>query len=396
MVNKDRLERDLKRLGAIGWREEHGLARMAYSEQYIEARDYVQRLMTEAGMLTRVDPVGNLFGFVAGSCPETKTILLGSHLDAVPGGGIYDGAVGVIGALEAVRGIREQGLVTRHSLEVAAFIAEEGGDLGGTFGSRAFVGEVPTDMPDEVLGQYRLSIADVEASRGNTDSYCCYLELHIEQGPVLWEKGIPIGIPTAIVGISRYKVRIVGEANHAGTTPMINRKDALRAAVRVLDRWYDLVDHAHGFVCNIGTLKILPGSVAVVPGEVEFVLELRSTDDATTELGAREFEEMLHTTVAIPSQFELLVRKPAVRMSESLVNVIQTSCAELGIQYLLMPSGASHDASPLARHIPAGMVFVPSVKGVSHRKDEFTPIDDIATGVEVLMRALLGADGRIP
>jgi N-carbamoyl-L-amino-acid hydrolase len=386
MADRRRLEQDLMELGAIGWRDGHGMDRPAYSSNYDSARDFVQRRMKEAGLSTRVDSVGNLFGLYPGKGSNSKTILMGSHLDAVSGGGKYDGVVGVIGALEAVRSLKESGITLDKDLEVVAFTSEEGSDLGGTFGSRCFTGLTPKVAPS-TLKQYGLTQEMVTGAQADMSKYCSYLELHIEQGPVLWERQIKIGIPTAIVGITRYRVTCIGQTNHAGTTPMALREDALKTAVELLHRWYASTEDITDFVYNVGWLNVQPGSVAVVPGQVDFLLEVRSTDNAVTDQAVAMFCNLLEDYNNCT--MELIVQKPAVKLTTSLVNIIKQVCQEKGIGHLLMPSGASHDASPISHFLPTAMVFVPSVHGISHSQDEFTSIDDIACGVDVLEQTLV-------
>ena len=210
------------------------------------------------GMETRIDGVGNLFGRYDGKEKGAKSFLVGSHLDAVPGGGKYDGALGILAGIEVSRRIREERGPLRHPLEVVAFTAEEGGPLGGTFGSRAFTGLVSRDVPNDILSSFGLSHEVIEKSRGKKEDYLAYLELHIEQGPILWRRNIAIGIPTGIVGITRYKIDICGQANHAGTTPMEERRDAMRSASS-LARWFTGRATAAGkndFVCNVGVFSL--------------------------------------------------------------------------------------------------------------------------------------------
>lgn len=391
-IDKQRLENNLKKLGLIGFEDGLGMNRPAYSANYIAARSFVEQTMLQAGMNTRVDRVGNLFGTLPGKNQNGKTILLGSHLDAVPGGGIYDGAMGVVGAIEAVQAIKEAGISLNHSLEVVGFTAEEGGDLGGTFGSRTFVGLTAGKTAPGILNKYELATTDLAASQGNLDNYRCYLELHIEQGPVLWKRQIPIGIPTAIVGITRYAITITGEANHAGTTPMDERNDAMRETAAVMTKWYDFATKQNEFVCNIGILTISPGTVTIIPEKVEFILEIRSTEASITQFAAEKFKEILAACCPGKSEMSLIIEKPPVKLDEKIIAAMANGCSDMGIQPIKMPSGASHDASPIAHYMPTGMIFVPSVKGISHARNEYTAIDDIGVGVAALVNTIFNID----
>ena len=393
-MNKQRFLKSLDELGRIGWQDGKGLYRMAFSEAFLAGRDYVANLMTEAGMSVRVDPVGNIFGRYEGSKPNGKTILTGSHLDSVPGGGIYDGPLGVLSSLEAARSLHEKGLL-RNALEVVGFNGEEGGDMGGTFGSRAICGSVKTFPSDDIMSGLGLSRDIIASAKKDLSEYLCYLELHIEQGPVLWRRGIELGIPTAIVGITRYLVTVTGQANHAGTTPMAERRDAVKEAVRLLHKWYDVVDALQAgasdghknFVCNVGVIEAVPNSAAVVPGEASFVLELRSTDDSMIGFLKGRFDELL-PSVCLPVSTELMVSKPAVILDDKLRGTIRAVCRDNNVKFLDMPSGAGHDASPLAQCLPAAMIFVPSIEGISHSMEENTDPEDMVRGAEILEKTL--------
>jgi hydantoinase/carbamoylase family amidase len=387
-MNSQRLLSNIESLGRIGWEEGKGLYRTAFSEAFVKGRDFVADLMEKAGMKVRVDPVGNLFGRYENGNPHAPAILMGSHLDSVPGGGKYDGHLGVLSALEAAQSFHERGS-TGYPVEVVGFNAEEGGEMGGTFGSRAVCGDIEELPAADVLRSLRLTPEGIASSRLDFSQYLAYLELHIEQGPVLWRKGIPIGIPTAIVGITRYRVTVEGQANHAGTTPMGERKDALKEAVNLLSRWYKWVEavQEENFVCNVGSFALEPNAASIVPGKASFVLELRSTDDAIVEMLGKRFRDLLSQT-ALPAYMTPNISKPAVELDESLRYLIRESCRELGLESLDMPSGAGHDASPIAKHIPSGMIFLPSIDGISHSPAENTFAEDIIRGERVLEKIL--------
>ena len=395
-MNSQRFLSSVESLGQIGWEDGKGLYRTAFSEAFVKGREFVAGLMKEARMDVRVDSVGNLFGRYEGNNKNAPAVLLGSHLDSVPGGGKYDGHLGVLSALEAARSLHERGALFC-PVEVVGFNAEEGGDMGGTFGSRAVCGDVKSLPAPEVLASLNLSAEKIASAKLDFSKYRAYLELHIEQGPVLWRRKIPIGIPTAIVGITRYLITMEGQANHAGTTPMDERKDAMKEAVKLLARWYDQVDEMCGaeksekdeknFVCNVGTFALEPGSASVIPGMASFALELRSTNDTVVKMLAGKFRELLQS-MALPASMELMISKPAVTLDESLRALIRDTCREMKIASLDMPSGAGHDASPLAMKIPSAMIFVPSTDGISHNLEENTSNGDMLLGVEVLEKTL--------
>lgn len=389
-INENRFLNDLFAQGKIGWRAGHGLQRLAYSTSYLEARAWLKGKMEEAGLKTRVDGVGNLFGRLEGK--SKKAILTGSHLDSVDNGGIYDGPLGIIAALEVLRTVKESGELPKHSLEVVAFIGEEGEPLGGTFGSRAFAGLLPTGYRREQLARFSVGEKAIAESKGELDKYAAFIELHIEQGPFLERRGIEIGVPSGIVGITRLAVSVKGAANHAGTTPMAERKDAMRAAAELIHNWFGWMDGQKELVCNIGVLELSPGHVSVVPEEARFVLELRSIDDAAVERACSKFSAMAERSAPCSVSIEKLGAKPAVLLDERLVKTIKESAGKAGYSAAVMPSGASHDSSPLAHVIPTGMIFVPSHNGISHSKDEFTSDADLIRGAKVLKEAVLRID----
>jgi len=391
-VNGRRLLDHLLAQGQIGWVEGLGLDRDAYSPAYQEARKFARACMEAAGMTTRADSVGNLFGLLPGSDSGAPRILAGSHLDAVRGGGIYDGAYGVFAAIEAAHSLREQGIRLRRGLEAVAFIGEEGGPLGGTFGSRALCGLVRELPAPAVLAERGLSAGDIAAAKAAPHAYACYLEAHIEQGPMLERRGLDIGIPTGIVGIARYRCRVHGEANHAGTTPMAERKDALYAGIHAIDSWLRFMGREPEMVCNVAEIAIAPGQIGVVAGEFAFTVEIRSQRQQDTDRAVSRLRDILADVPPCRAEMELLVAKPAARLDPQLIALVDGCCQRMGVRYQQMPSGASHDASPLARTMPAAMIFVPSRLGISHNPDEYTAPAALVKGAEALLNTIAAID----
>lgn len=395
IISPDRFLADLEALGRIGWVDGEGMDRPAFSPSYETARKFVEEKMKDAGLAVTVDGVGNIFGTLEGSDPCLPAIYAGSHLDAVPGGGKYDGSLGVMAALEAARSIREKNLPLRHSLVVAGFTGEEGGEMGGTFGSRAFAGLLEEPLPAERLARVGLTPEGVRSAKADPGRIACYFELHIEQGPYLERRNIPIGIPTGIVGISRYAVRLEGEANHAGTTPMKERKDAMREAAELLSEWFAWTDTRDDFVCNVGVFSLHPGAVAIVPGRADFLLEIRSLKDPIMDEIAAKFRFFLEKRKNVSASMEPVVWKGAADLDPLLQTAVEAACEEAKASSVRMPSGASHDANPMARITRAGMIFVPSAGGISHSKEEYTSPEDLARGADILARAVLEADRRL-
>ncbi len=391
-INKERLLATLAEQGRIGWDNDTGLQREACGAAHAEVRNFLRAKMDALGMVTRVDAVGNVFGLLPGTDPTKKIILSGSHLDSVPGGGIYDGNYGVFAALEAASAIVEQNVKLRHGFEVVGFNAEEAGPLGGTFGSRAFTGLLKTPPTPEVFAKMGLDADCASSARADMGHYRAFLEAHIEQGPVLYRKGIPIGIPTGIVGITRYFCRLEGEANHAGTTPMLERKDAFYEASVMLAQWMGEMRQKTDVVCNIGKFQIEDGEAGVVPGSVVFIVEIRSRHERETDAAAESLAKLLKANKVCRVTWEKLVEKPPVLLNEGMMKLIEQACAHRNLPCLLMPSGASHDASPIAQVMPTGMIFVPSKDGVSHNKQEHTDADQLYNGVCVLAESILILD----
>ena len=395
IISADRFLADLEALGRIGWVDGEGMDRPAFTPSYDAARKFVEERMKDAGLSAKIDGVGNLFGRLEGSDPSLPAIYAGSHLDAVPGGGKYDGPLGVMAALEAARTIREKALPLRHPLVVAGFTGEEGGEMGGTFGSRAFAGLLQEPFPAEKLSRVGLTADGILSAKGDPGGIACYFELHIEQGPYLERRSIPIGIPTGIVGISRYAVRLEGEANHAGTTPMKERKDAMREAAELLSEWFAWTDTRDDFVCNVGVFSLHPGADAIVPGRADFLLEIRSLRDSIMDEAAAQFRSLLEKRKKVSVSMEPVVWKGAVDLDPLLQDAVEAACRETDVPSVRMPSGASHDANPMARITRAGMIFVPSTGGISHSKEEYTSPEDLARGADILARAILEADRRL-
>ena len=394
-INRERFLRDFAELSEFGATPD-GLAREAGSEAYFRARDFLREKMELYGLETVVDAAGNLFGSLKGSAlhgKSCKRILSGSHLDSVTDGGVYDGPLGIISALEVLKTLQDSGYKNRHTLEVAAFNAEEGGPLGGTFGSRVFAGILdPGDVSDEVLDSYGMNIDELLAAKGSISDYAAFLEVHIEQGPVLWNNGISIGVPTGIVGISRYSVVIGGAANHAGTTPMKQRRDAMQTAARLLDEWFKWAVDREDFVCNVGTFKLEPGHVSIVPSGAHFVLELRSLSLNTMREAALKFKSIAGKEDICTVKVNLMGEKHPIALNNAVIETICSVCEESDISFIRMPSGASHDSAPMALIMPAGMIFVPSANGISHSKEEHTTEDDMVRGAECLLGAILKLD----
>jgi N-carbamoyl-L-amino-acid hydrolase len=382
-----------------------GVSRVAYSDADVAGRRYTIDLMRAAGLDPRVDAAGNIFGRRAGSDASLPPILFGSHIDSVPNGGNFDGDLGTLAALSALEALAAANVRTRHSLEMAVWSAEESATFTGLNGSRIVAGDVkPSDMDKVWNGMTRADairkiggapdrITDAIRQRG---AHHCYLELHIEQGGVLERERIPVGVVEGIVSIDRYEVTVTGLANHAGTTPMADRQDALLAASHLTIGVRQVVTAEPGRqVGTVGRLDVTPNSPNVIPGVVRLTIELR---DLSPERLARLAERIRMRAAEIAREtktsieFANISRTPPAIAAEDVQRAIERSAGQLGLTTQRMPSGAGHDAQMMAQLSPMGMIFVPSVRGISHSPLEFTDWVDCARGADVLLGAILEMD----
>lgn len=389
-INTKRLMEHIKTLGGIGFDEKIGTTRLAYSEAFRAGADYVQQLMENTGLMVHRDSVGNLTGLMPGK--NKKRIAMGSHIDTVPGGGMYDGALGVLSAIECLQTMKENGYKNEYSFEVIAFNEEEGNVIGGTFGSKCFVGIKPEEAEMKNMKKHGLTMEDVLSSRRRKQDYKCYLELHIEQGGILENNSMQVGIVDGIVGIVRFGAVVNGTSNHAGTTPMYLRDDALEKACRIIPSLIDTVKNKYStMVCTVGDLRVSNGAVNVIPGKVEFLIEMRNPSLppmlAVVEW-LRETYEPLGLEVT-----QYMNQKETVMDSE-LIGVLEEVCNKSDVSFQHVFSGAGHDAINMSTLTPTAMLFIPSRGGISHSKLEYSSPEDISIGTTVLLDALLQLDSR--
>jgi beta-ureidopropionase / N-carbamoyl-L-amino-acid hydrolase len=404
-VNRERLRRSLEQLSIYGRPPAgsfaDGVSRVAYSDADVAGRKFAMEGMRAAGLEPRVDAAGNIFGRRPGRDGSLSPILFGSHIDSVPSGGNFDGDLGSMAALEVMLTLRENTVATRHPLQVVIWSNEE----GGLVGSRAAAGELAASDLNHLAGG--LTLAQGIAKLGGDPSgirnarlgaapFRCYLELHIEQGGTLHEAKVPIGVVEGIVSIDEYDVEIHGFANHAGTTPMPDRRNALLAAAKLIEAVQDVVTREPGRqVGTVGQLQVLPNARNVVPGVVKHSIELRDLSASKIASLAEEIKRraaqiarQTNTQIAIT---QLEHDPPAVATPE-IQSAVEQAAAQLGLRTMRLPSGAGHDAQMMARLGPMGMIFVPSVGGISHSPKEFTPWQDCANGADVLLHTILLLD----
>lgn len=400
-ANGARVNGWLAQFDAIG-RTAGGINRVAYSEADLAGRRFTLGLFRDAGLSTRLDAAGNIVGRLEGAEPSLPPILIGSHVDSVTDGGNYDGPVGSFGAIEVARSLREQGVRLRHPLEVVVWQNEE----GGTIGSKLAVGAIGERDLDAVarsgktlregiglVGGTVSRLSDSVRARGSVHAY---LELHIEQGGTLERSNLRIGTVTGIVGLRWMDVVIEGFANHAGTTPMDQRQDALLAAARFTVAVNDAIRAEPGRqVATVGRLVASPNTRNVNPGRVELTVDLRDLEVPTLdrfETRLRQLASEIGGTTGTRFSVSKSVDSLPAMADGRMMDWIDQTAAALGLSSQRMPSGAGHDAQEVAHVAPMAMIFVPSVGGISHSPKEFTHPGDVASGVDVLLNAVVRAD----
>ncbi len=402
-VNGDRIQQHITDLSKFGTNPEGGVSRVAFSDADIAGRDYVKKLMQDAGLAVRIDTAGNILGRREGSNAKLPPILIGSHTDSVPGGGNYDGDVGVIGAIEVAQTLQERGVRLKHPLEVVVFADEE----GGTVGSFAMIGQLQAAALDLMTHSGKTIRDGIRAIGGDPDRLAeaarkpgdlkAYVELHIEQGAILDESDIDIGVVEGIVGIRWWDVTIEGVPNHAGTTPMNRRRDAMLSAAEFALAVNRVATSMPGRqVATVGRIRAEPGAPNVIPGKVVLSLEIRdlATDKMTVVYDAIRAEaDKIAQARQTPFTFtQLKVSSEPAPTDQRLQRIIAKAASSLNLTSKVMPSGAGHDAQEISHIAPTGMIFVPSVGGVSHSPKEFTSQQDMANGANVLLQTVLAID----
>lgn len=404
-VRLDRLQADFEAFAAIGRTAGGGSGRLAFSEADRQGRAFIRERMAAAGLEVYEDPAGNIHGYRRGM-EEGLRVATGSHSDSVENGGHFDGAVGLLGGLEVLRALREAGIVTRRGLEVISFLAEEPNRFGlSCIGSRGLCGRLSRRLLEERRDPEGRSLAEALQAMGVSPEsllavkpgdfrYHAFIEVHVEQGRTLYDRKVPLGLVTDIVGAYRYRVRFVGQADHAGGTPMDRRRDALAAAaegvlaVERICRSY----HARDIVGTVGVLRVVPGAINVIPGECEMILEVRGRAHFPKSIPVAEIRAAFEETARrreVALEVETLMEDES-RTVSPLVQETIASCAEsLGYPYLRMPSRTGHDAMHLAEHSPVGMIFLPSREGIGHHPAEWTDWEDIERGLKLLAASLV-------
>lgn len=405
-VDQDRLEKRIFDLAEFGIQPNGETERVAFSDADIEARNWVIKTLEDFGMVVKVDATGNIIGTRKGSEASFKPIAFGSHIDRVPNGGNYDGCVGSMAALEVIETLNEHNISTKHPLEVIIFPNEEGGVMGsramaGNLGKSALgvVNSTGYSMGEGIMriGGDTTKLMEAKREKG---SLAAFLELHIEQGGKLEKENLDIGVVEGIVGLNWWDVVFTGFANHAGTTPMNARQDALLAAAKYIVAVNEITNSFEGTqVGTVGRIKAEPGAPNVIPGKVTASLEIR---DLSLEVIQKVYQAIKKKTEQIAKESNVTVEflpldttaEPALT-DTAIQNEIESSAKALGLSYKYMPSGAGHDAQDISRFAPVGMIFVPSKGGISHSPKEFTSAEDMANGANVLLQTILALDKKL-
>lgn len=401
-VDGERVNSHLKELARFGATPEGGTHRLAYTEADLEARQYAMKLMRDARLEVSIDVAGNIVGRRAGSDRSLKPLMIGSHIDSVPAGGSYDGQVGSMGAIEVAQTLSENNIRLRHPLEVILFQNEEGGTIGSLALARGLTEKdlsIVTNSKKTIregikfIGGDPEKLASVVRRKGELAGY---VELHIEQGGVLDQEKINIGVVEGIVGVFWWEVTIEGFANHAGTTPMNNRRDALLAAAKYIDAVNRIVTSVPGRqVGTVGKIQAFPGAFNIVPGRVATSLGLRDLDAAKVQILYEKIQtEVRQIEAATGTKFDFrqVNSSQPAPTDPRFRRVIDEAATQLGLTTKLMPSGAGHDAQEIAHLCPVGMIFISSRAGISHSPREFSEPADITNGANVLLHTLLKLD----
>ncbi len=405
-VDEARLMRELDQLAGFSDAEPPAVTRVLFTPPDLAARAFIKRLCTDAGLAVREDPAGNMFARWSGSDPTLPAIGTGSHTDAIPYSGRYDGTVGVLGGLEAIRALQVSGWRPRRSIDLIMFTSEEPTRFGiGCVGSRLLSGSLSAEAAaklkdaegatfDVVRRQAGCTgrLEDVPLSHGH---YSAFVELHIEQGPVLEREQIPIGVVTAIAAPASLRVRLQGEGGHAGAVLMPERHDALCAAAEIVLA-VEQAAKATGrpdTVATTGVCQVHPGAINSIPGRVTLEIDIRDTDLAARDAVVHQVRQAIGQSVSrrgIQAEIELLNADPPAKAGPALLAAIETACGELNLPCKRMVSRAYHDTLFMSRLCPSGMIFIPCRGGVSHRPDEYSEPEQICRGVQVLALTLAG------
>ncbi|MBE0497385.1 MAG: Zn-dependent hydrolase [Campylobacterales bacterium] len=406
MINTQRLEQEMQTVSTFGALPGRGITRLAFSEEEAQARAYVKGLMRDIGMNIREDAIGNIYGRLEGELPLSP-VTVGSHLDSVPQGGYYDGTLGIMCGLEAMRAIKEHGISHKRPLELIIFSCEESSRFNmATVGSKVISGKLGLEKLKTLKDKQGVSVYDAakafgcavdaleEAKLGRNALYS-YIELHIEQGPVLENKGIPVGIVTGIAAPIRYELVVLGKADHSGATPMNMRQDALACAAEIILGVENIGAHKAGetTVATVGFANATPGVLNVIPGSVTLGIDIRDINTENLEKAATLISNMIEFTVAkrgLTYTLKELTHDAPTALDKKIIDLLAEEAENLDIDALLLPSGAGHDAMHMGEVAEfTGMLFIPCKEGISHNVAEEITMEDAYKATHVLAKSLI-------
>ncbi|WP_068677756.1 Zn-dependent hydrolase [Oceanobacillus sp. Castelsardo] len=397
MANKERLRQHLETMSKFTATPNEGMTRYSYSPEDVKTRTYIKEKMEQYGLTVSEDGLGNIFGKLEGTKESAPSVLIGSHFDSVPHGGNYDGPAGIMAGLEVAALFQEYGIKPAYPLEVIALIEEEGSRFGGgLMGSRGINGLITDEEFHTILDKDGISVIEAMQEAGLDSSLPkhrdpktmkAFLELHIEQGPVLEEENITIGVVDAIVGLTQFEVTVEGKAGHAGTTPMGRRSDALITAATIVSELPKLaIDEGNGTVITTGQFAVFPNGSNVIPDKVVFSIDLRSGEDVSIQRVMEKVQALIesHQKDGIQTSIEQQLYIKPKELSEEIRSYLKESTEKLGISSIPMLSGAGHDAMVFSDYTEAGMIFIPSKDGLSHCPEEWSSLEHLAKGVDIL------------
>ena len=404
-MNIHRFQENFCNIAQYGIQKNGGVTRLAFTKEDMDARNYLIDAMRRARLQVHIDPIGNIRGLRPGRNSNLSPVMIGSHLDSVPNGGHYDGVVGVLAALEVIESLNDLELETQRTIEIVNFSAEESSRFGmATIGSKAITGKIQlsdieslNDKNGEslitVLNKTGQNITELPNSLISSTSLHAYLELHIEQGPVLETTGINLGIVTDIAAPTRYKLSITGRSDHSGNTPMEMRYDALTGAAEIVLAVERLTKNGGKHtVGTVGELFVNSGAMNVIPGQVNLSIDIRDTSMANKNRVIEQLQEIIEN-VSSTRQLEIstttICNDQPVKLSDNIAKIIAKHASKQKLSYNMMPSGAGHDAMHFAEIVPTGLIFIPSIGGLSHNPSEKSNMSDIVNGIEVLTQTVI-------
>ncbi|PLT31639.1 Zn-dependent hydrolase [Peribacillus deserti] len=397
---KERIERHINQLSEFTATPENGTTRLTYSVEDLQARNYIKDTMKEYGLQVREDGYGNIFGKLDGTLINAPSVIIGSHFDSVPNGGAYDGPAGVIAGLEVAGLFVKNNVAPRYPLEVVALVEEEGSRFGGgLMGSRGMMGLLSDEGFRSLRDRDGISTEEAMVKIGldpslprrrDPKTMKAFLELHIEQGPILEEKNIPIGVVEAIVGLTQLEITIQGQAGHAGTTPMDRRADALVAAATIITQLPAFaVEEGQGTVITTGRLNVFPNGANVIPNKVVFTVDIRSGKEQNVLNVIEKTKALIHSVCNdnIQTSVDQLLYIQPKQFNERITSLLKKQSEELNIQYCSINSGAGHDAMVFSDYTDVGMLFIPSRDGLSHCPEEWSDSVHLENAIHILFEA---------